>query len=126
MDKGKTTAFSSSLAVPLVSSPPSALAGTAVRLGRPSAMMLGGLGGQMFGAKSLGVAGHTITTTLKLQKLADVTDHLGFMLEMPLGKSNKDDGFGMTHGGELLLLLLLPSQPFDMTGISMLISTVFS
>ncbi|KAL6407100.1 hypothetical protein AUP68_09926 [Ilyonectria robusta] len=91
MDKGKNVATAPAPSVP------TALTGTAVRLYRPSAMMLGGLGGQMFGAKSLGVAGHTITTTLKLQKLADVTDHLGFMLEMPLGKSNKDDGFGMTH-----------------------------
>lgn len=99
MDKGKNVATAPAPSVP------TALAGTAVHLYRPSAMMLGGLGGQMFGAKSLGVVGHTIATTLKLFKAPDMTEYVGFMLEIPLGESNKDTGFGMTHWGTFSHLL---------------------
>ncbi|KAH7131597.1 hypothetical protein B0J13DRAFT_626666 [Dactylonectria estremocensis] len=88
MEISKTRVPSASTAPPLP--------GSALYMTQLSTFTVGGLSGQMFAAKSLGVIGHDIATTFKLFKLFKTPEMrfwIGFALEFPLGASSKDDGF---------------------------------
>ncbi|KAJ3530916.1 hypothetical protein NM208_g3330 [Fusarium decemcellulare] len=52
--------------------------------------------GQFFGGKTLGLDSD-IATTLLASQVPDANPFLGFSIEIPLGVSNEESGFGQTH-----------------------------
>lgn len=55
------------------------------------------LGDSFFGGRGLGIQ-TAIDTKVHMHREPEATSWLGFSIEIPLGESNKDDGFGVVHG----------------------------
>ncbi|KAM5342775.1 hypothetical protein ACJ41O_013741 [Fusarium nematophilum] len=91
MSKGKQPTPTSAAA-----SAPSGPLTLQANVSRPCVVLVGGPNGHFFGGKTLGL-NSDIATTLVACRAPDTNPWLGFSIDFPLGESNEDEGFGMTH-----------------------------